>query len=89
VGKSKADSGLVDRVREGIRSSGQSLNELGKKAGIDHGRLSRFVRGERDLTLSAAARLCAVLGLQLVKTGAATAPEAKAGEPRGRTRKSQ
>jgi transcriptional regulator with XRE-family HTH domain len=54
-----------------VRQSGLSLKELGERTGVDHGRLSRFLRGQRTLTLPAAARVCAVLGLQLCSAGAA------------------
>jgi transcriptional regulator with XRE-family HTH domain len=84
----KPDSALVERLRQAVRESGRSLSELGRQAGLDHGRLSRFMRGERDLTLSAAARLCAVVGLCLVPTASESAPPqrnapaAKKGQPR-------
>jgi hypothetical protein len=32
---------------------------------VDSGRLSRFMRGERDLGVDAAGKLCEALGLQL------------------------
>jgi hypothetical protein len=45
---------------------------------VDHGQLSRFVRGERTLTLPVAARVCEALGPELVKkTGAGAAQKAK------------
>jgi transcriptional regulator with XRE-family HTH domain len=85
---------LVDRLKEAVRGCGLSLNELGKRAGLDHARLSRFVRGERDLTLTAAARLCEVLGLKLAADGdhspgaGVERPAEPGGEkPRGRPRK--
>jgi transcriptional regulator with XRE-family HTH domain len=53
-----------------VRQSGLSLKELGERTGVDHGRLSRFLRGQRTLTLPAAASVCAVLGLQLCSAGA-------------------
>jgi transcriptional regulator with XRE-family HTH domain len=60
---------LADQLRQAIRDTGQSLAQLGKAAGLDSGRLSRFMRGERDLSLSGAARLCQVLHLHLVRDG--------------------
>jgi transcriptional regulator with XRE-family HTH domain len=57
--------GLVEQLREAIRKSGESLNQLGERSGLDSARLSRFMRGERDLTLSAAEKLCQALGLEL------------------------
>jgi transcriptional regulator with XRE-family HTH domain len=61
---------LQEQLRQAIRASGRSLTQLGRAAGLDSGRLSRFMRGERDLSLSATAKLCNVLGLRLTdKTG--------------------
>jgi transcriptional regulator with XRE-family HTH domain len=56
---------LEAQLRDAIGASGQSLNQLGQAAGVDSGRLSRFMRGERGLTLEAAGRLCRVLSLHL------------------------
>jgi len=62
---------LNAQIRRAIRESGLPLNQLATRCGVDRGRLSRFVRGERDLTLAAADRLCCVLGLVLRKECAA------------------
>ncbi len=59
---------ITEQLRQTIRDSGRTLNNLGRQAGIDSGRLSRFMRGERDLTGAAMAKLCAALGLRLVGT---------------------
>src|SRR5262249_20629973 len=61
--KKREVPGVVEQLREAIRGSGQSLSQLGKACGVDATRLSRFVRGERDLTLSAVEKICRVLGL--------------------------
>jgi transcriptional regulator with XRE-family HTH domain len=58
---------LVAKLRQAIQESGHSLNQLSAECGVDRGRLSRFMRGERDLTFAAAALLCEALGLDLVK----------------------
>jgi len=55
---------LSKQLRDAIQASGQSLNQLGHAAEVDAGRLSRFMRGERTLTLDAVSRLCQVLGLK-------------------------
>ena len=69
-------------LKEAIQASGLSLNQLGQRAGIDHSRLSRFVRGERDLTLDTVDKLCQVLGLRLTADPAASqlAPAGPSGE---------
>jgi transcriptional regulator with XRE-family HTH domain len=79
LAKQKAEPQLVQTLRERIRASGESLNELGKRAGIDHSRLSRFMSKKRSLTLGAAGRLCEVLGLELVERPGRSA--AKRGAP--------
>lgn len=86
---------LAGQLRDAIRQSTQSFNQLSIACGVDRGRLSRFVRGERDLTLSAAAKLCEVLGLSLCKGGGGQAtplPPLPGGakevkKPRGKPRK--
>ena len=54
-------SGLIDQLKEAIRGSGQSLNQIGIASGVDASRLSRFMTGKRDLTLGAADKICRVL----------------------------
>ena len=43
-----------------------SYNLLAAESGVDSGTISRFVRGERDITTATAWKLCKVLGLVLV-----------------------
>ena len=59
---------VAEQLKRAIVASGRSLNRLAKESGLHAAQLSRFVRGERTLTLSAAARVCVCLGLGLVKT---------------------
>jgi transcriptional regulator with XRE-family HTH domain len=69
---------VAAQLREAIAASGLSLSKLAAAAGLgDHSRLSRFVRGERDLTLEAGSRVCKVLGLELCPGPGADAPPAK------------
>jgi len=65
----KPAKGLAEQLRQAIRDGGRSLNRLAAETRVDSGRLSRFMRGERDLTVEAAGRVCAVLGLELVQRG--------------------
>lgn len=81
-----ATNDIERQLRAAIESSGKSLNQLGLAAGVNDGQLSRFMRGERTLTLETVARLCRVLGLRLYPTDeptdAATPPKtAKADAP--------
>jgi transcriptional regulator with XRE-family HTH domain len=59
--------GLVEQLRIAIRTSGQSLYRIAKNTGVGADRLSRFLRGQRTLTLPAAEKICDVLGLELTK----------------------
>jgi transcriptional regulator with XRE-family HTH domain len=60
---------VVHQLRDAIRASGVSLNELGRRTGVSEGQLSRFLRGDRTLTLPAAARVCLYFGLELCPQG--------------------
>ena len=61
---------LTPILQQAIRDSELSLNALAELAGgLDSARLSRFMRNERTITLPAAAKLCAVLGLELKAAG--------------------
>jgi transcriptional regulator with XRE-family HTH domain len=77
---------LVAQVRQAIQDSPLSLLELGQRSGVNQSQLSRFLRGERGLTLAAAAKVCEVLGLELAwRAGAVpptrTEPRAGPGRP--------
>jgi transcriptional regulator with XRE-family HTH domain len=67
VSKKKGEPTLTDQLRDAIRQDGRSLNELGRLCGVDAARLSRFVRGERGLSLDAVDKIAAELRLRLVK----------------------
>ena len=60
---------VVHQLQNAIRASGLSLNELGRRTGVSEGQLSRFLRGDRTLTLPAAARVCLYFGLELCPQG--------------------
>jgi transcriptional regulator with XRE-family HTH domain len=59
---------LIGHIRRAVQLqlSGLSLNELAKRCGVSAPQLSRFVRGERSLTLDSADRLFRFLGLKVV-----------------------
>lgn len=46
-----------EQLREAIRASEISLKELARRTGVDDGVLSRFMRGERSLTLDSVDKL--------------------------------
>lgn len=56
---------IAEQLRRAVADSGESQLALATRAGISSQQLSRFVRGERDLTLETAGKLCAALGLGL------------------------
>ena len=56
---------VSEQLRQAIRDSGLSLYGLGRQSGVNDGALSRFMRGERDLTTRSVDRLCKSLGLEL------------------------
>jgi plasmid maintenance system antidote protein VapI len=55
---------LSEVLREAIRRDGRSLTKLAAVADIDDGQLSRFMRGERGLTLDTTERICRALGVE-------------------------
>ena len=63
--KRRRRSQVAETLRQVIRDSELSQNEIARRAGIDSGMVSRFVNGERGMTLGTAARVAAVLGLAL------------------------
>jgi len=56
---------LADQLRRAITGCGLSLNQLATATRVHKAQLSRFLRAERSLTLTAAAKVCAYLGLRL------------------------
>ena len=67
MAKRKGEATLVEQIKEAIRASGLSLNQISQACGVDRGRISRFLRGERDLTLAAASRIFQALGLRVAR----------------------
>ncbi|HEX3152819.1 MAG TPA: helix-turn-helix transcriptional regulator [Gemmataceae bacterium] len=63
---SPEDSPLIGQLKAAIRESGISLNELAKRSGVHNSQLSRFVRGEHDLSLSAAEKLMVYFDLKVM-----------------------
>ncbi len=63
VGK-RAD--LSERIRKAILASGMSVNQFARKAGVSQPQISRFLKGERTLTLPVAEKVFEALGFRLV-----------------------
>jgi transcriptional regulator with XRE-family HTH domain len=70
----KGEATVTETLKEAIRASGRSLNQLAKASGVGSDRLSRFMRGQRSLTSGAIDSLCTALGLRLVGPAQAAEP---------------
>lgn len=56
---------LSDKMREVIRDSGMSQDEIANAIGISAGILSRFMRAERSMNLATAEKLAKFFQLEL------------------------
>ncbi len=60
---------LGDQLRQAIEHCGLSLCRLAEATGVNKAQLSRFLRRERSLNLTAIVKLCHFLGLYLTGPG--------------------
>jgi transcriptional regulator with XRE-family HTH domain len=69
MAKKKAAEGLgvVETLRQALRASGRSLTRIAAESGVDQPRISRFLRGERDIGAQSFEKLCKVMRLKLVR----------------------
>lgn len=63
----KQVSKLTDQLRRFVAESGESLGALSRATGIDTSALSRFVHGERGVSMQGLDALGEHLGLRLVQ----------------------
>ncbi len=63
--KPKTAASLPDQLRAAIEVSEISLYAIAQQSGVSYAQLSRFVSEQRDLTLTSAGKVAAVLGLHL------------------------
>jgi len=56
---------LAAKIKAAVEKDTRSIYALAHAAGIGRTQLGMFMRGESDMTLTIAARLCEVLGLEL------------------------
>lgn len=61
----KVHMSVSDSVREAIRESGFSLSELARQTAVNVAVLSRFMRGERSITLETLDRLSLALKMRI------------------------
>jgi transcriptional regulator with XRE-family HTH domain len=59
-------SNVIDQLRKAVKDSGESQLAIAEATGINQGNLSKFLRGERSLSLESFALLCQHLKLALV-----------------------
>jgi len=59
---------MIDRLREALARSDESLYAIAARAGVPRQSLARFVAGERGLTLETASAVARDLGLDLIPT---------------------
>jgi plasmid maintenance system antidote protein VapI len=56
---------LEEQLCAALLETGLSMNEIARRSGVSQAILSRFIRGQRSLTLPIASKLCSMLGLRL------------------------
>ena len=56
---------LETQLRDAIKKSGLSQSDLAQRSDVNQGQISRFLNGERTLTLESAGSIAKVLGLEL------------------------
>lgn len=56
---------MSDQVRRAIEDCGQTRYRLAKQSGVTEGALSRFLAGERDMTLRTLERIAPLIGVKL------------------------
>lgn len=59
---------VIEQLRKAIRDSGKTQLAIADATGIAQGNLSKFLKGERGLSLENFAVLCKLLQLKLVAT---------------------
>ncbi len=56
---------IEEQLQAAIRRDGRTLYELQVESGVDRGVLSRFVAGERTITMRTAGHIARTLGIEL------------------------
>ena len=65
VKRPEDDMGVTAELRAAILASPKSARQIGREAGLAGGTVSRFSRGQRNITLGAAERTAAAIGYSL------------------------
>lgn len=87
MARPKEELHLIAELKEAIRDSGLSLNEIARQTGVSDPQLSRFMRGERSLTLGSAAKLFDFFELKVQRPPRRTADGGGAAPPPRRGKK--
>lgn len=64
--KTRQKRTLTQALKQAIEASGQSHLQIAKGSGVSQAVLSRFVSGERSITLQTADKVASYLGLDLL-----------------------
>ena len=60
---------LETQLKEAIEASGMNQPQLSELSGVNQGQISRFMSGERSLTLKSASKIAKELKLELKPKG--------------------
>ena len=56
---------FADEIRAVAKADGRTVYAIARDSGVNSAVVGRFVKGERDVTLRIAEKLCRTLGLEL------------------------
>ena len=65
LGEEMSEQELAEMLRSAIRDSGKSLSQIARESGVSQPQLTRFLSGERSLTLTSAASLFDCFGIKV------------------------
>jgi transcriptional regulator with XRE-family HTH domain len=63
---------LTDQIRDAVQESGLTCYRICAETGIDKGSMSKFLNGQRGLSLAHLDKLAELLGLRIAKNGKLT-----------------
>jgi len=78
---------LAEQLRLAIKASGFTAYRLAKDSGVSSPQITRFLRGERDMSLVISDKICHVLGLRFCQEDKALVPVKKSPARKPRNRK--
>ena len=60
---------MAETIRAAFRKNGMTIKQLTRNADVFYSTTFRFLKGDGDLTLTGATKICDVLGLELKPKG--------------------